>query len=62
MTAPLLTYDEAAARWNVPRKTLIEAVREGALPVLQWGQQTVRLSDEAIEKWLEGQEQVRALK
>ncbi len=49
---PLLTYAEAAAKMNVKERAVRQMVYDKSLPVVRLSRSNVRISDEAIEKWI----------
>jgi excisionase family DNA binding protein len=48
---PIMTVDEVAALLRLNRKTVYDAVREGALPALRLGR-SIRLSRDEVQRWL----------
>ena len=51
---PVLTVDEAARLLRVNRKTLYDAVRAGAVPGVVRVGRSIRISREALLRWIEG--------
>lgn len=54
----LLTYDEAAERYKVPKEMIVRAVNEGSLRAIKNGTNWVRLRECEIDRWLAGLEAV----
>lgn len=54
MTAPLMTAEQLAERWQVPTSQVYRQVREGTIPKVQIGRY-YRFPMEAIEAWERGQ-------
>lgn len=52
--AQLLTAEQLAARWQVPKSQVWRLAREGAVPVVRIGRY-MRFRRDAIEQWEEGQ-------
>jgi len=50
----LLTAEELAQRWQVPKTQVWRLAREGAVPVVRIGRY-MRFRRDAIEQWEEGQ-------
>jgi excisionase family DNA binding protein len=55
VTGRLLTADELAARWQVPKSHVYRLTREGKLPAVPLGRY-YRYRPEAIEAWEREQE------
>lgn len=50
MTARLLTAEQLAARWQVPKSQVYRLAREGRIPTVQIGRY-YRFKLEAIDQW-----------
>lgn len=59
MTGRLLTADELAARWQVPKSQVYRLAREGRIPTVQIGRY-YRFRVDAIERWEAGTVDVAA--
>ncbi len=54
MTGQLLTADQLAERWQVPKSHVYRLAREGAIPTVQVGRYR-RFRLDAIERWEVGE-------
>ncbi len=50
MSGPLLTADQLAERWQVPKSHVYRLTREGAIPAVKLGRY-YRYRLDAIERW-----------
>ena len=54
MSGPLLTADQLAERWQVPKSHVYRLTREGAIPTVQLGRY-YRYRLDALERWEVGE-------
>jgi excisionase family DNA binding protein len=59
-TAHLLTADELAERWQVPKSHVYRLTREGRIPTVRLGRY-YRYRLEAIERWEARSEQIAGM-
>ncbi len=54
MSGPLLTADQLAERWQVPKSHVYRLTREGAIPAVKLGRY-YRYRLDALERWEVGE-------